>query len=70
MLQAGSTPFTASLAASTMWGLHAMTNYVPKGSKGTPLTKLLRQLRIPYDALDLSPQNRSRIAFPGCDLGL
>lgn len=50
-------------------GLHAMTNYVPKGSKGTPLTKLLRQLRIPYDALDLSPQNRSRIAFPGCDLG-
>ena len=50
-------------------GLHAMTNYVPKGTKGTPLTKLLRQLRIPYDALDLCPQNRSRIAFPGCDLG-
>lgn len=50
-------------------GLHAMTNYVPKGTKGTPLTKLLRQLRIPYDALDLCPQNQSRIAFPGCDLG-
>ncbi|MDP4879302.1 MAG: FAD-dependent oxidoreductase, partial [Opitutales bacterium] len=50
-------------------GLHAMTNYVPKGTKGTPLTKLLRQLRIPYDALDLCPQNGSRIAFPGCDLG-
>jgi phytoene dehydrogenase-like protein len=49
-------------------GLHAMTNYVPKGTKGTPLTKLLRQLRIPYDALDLCPQNGSRIAFPGCDL--
>ncbi|MFP4069250.1 MAG: phytoene desaturase family protein [Verrucomicrobiota bacterium] len=49
-------------------GLHAMTNYVPKGTKGTPLTKLLRQLRIPYDALDLCPQNGSRIAFPGCEL--
>ena len=35
-------------------GLHALTNYVPKGTKGAPLTKLLRQLRIPYDALDLS----------------
>jgi len=50
-------------------GLHAMTNYVPKGTKGTPLTKLLRQLRIPYDALDLCPQNGSRIHFPGCQLG-
>lgn len=49
-------------------GLHAMTNFVPKGAKGTPLTKLLRQLRIPYDALDLCPQNGSRIAFPDCDL--
>ena len=27
-------------------GLHALTNYVPKGTKGTPLTKLLRQLRV------------------------
>ncbi len=50
-------------------GLHAMTNYVPKGTKGTPLTKLLRQLRIPYDALDLSPQNCSKIHFPDCQLG-
>ncbi len=49
-------------------GLHALTNYVPKGTKGTPLTKLLRQLRIPYDALDLCPQYGSRVAFPGCDL--
>ncbi|MBL6838667.1 MAG: NAD(P)/FAD-dependent oxidoreductase [Puniceicoccaceae bacterium] len=49
-------------------GLHAMTNYVPKGTKGTPLTKLLRQLRIPYDSLDLCPQNGSRIHFPGCQL--
>ena len=45
-----------------------MTNFVPKGTKGTPLTKLLRQLRIPYDALDLCQQNGSRIAFPGCEL--
>jgi phytoene dehydrogenase-like protein len=50
-------------------GLHAMTNYVPKGTKGTPLTKLLRQLRIPYDALDLCPQNGSKVAFPGCEMG-
>jgi len=49
-------------------GLHAMTNYVPKGTKGTPLAKLLRQLRIPYDALDLCPQFGSKIAFPGCEL--
>jgi len=49
-------------------GLHAMTNYVPKGTKGTSLTKLLRQLRIPYDALDLCPQNGSRVCFPGCEL--
>lgn len=50
-------------------GLHAMTNYVPKGTKGTPLIKLLRQLRIPYDALDLCPQNGSKVSFPGCELG-
>lgn len=50
-------------------GLHAMTNYVSKGTKGTPLTKLLRQLRIPYDALDLCPQNGSKVSFPGCELG-
>lgn len=49
-------------------GLHAMTNYVPKGTKGTPLAKLLRQLRIPYDELDLCPQFGSKIAFPGCEL--
>jgi len=49
-------------------GLHAMTNYVPKGTKGTPLAKLLRQLRIPYDALDLCPQYGSKVAFPGCEL--
>ena len=30
-------------------GLHALTNYVRPGVKGTPLTKLLRQLRIDRD---------------------
>lgn len=49
-------------------GLHAMTNYVPRGTRGAPLTKLLRQLRIPHEAFDLSPQVRSRIAFAGQEL--
>jgi len=44
-------------------GLHALTNFVPKGTPGTPLTKLLRQLRIPYDALQLAPQGWSQTAF-------
>lgn len=44
-------------------GLHALTNYVPKGTPGAPLTKLLRQLRIPYDALELGPQRWSQTAF-------
>lgn len=44
-------------------GLHAMTNYVRPGVKGTPLTKLLRQLRLDRDALGLCEQRRSRIAF-------
>ncbi|AHF93777.1 phytoene dehydrogenase [Opitutaceae bacterium TAV5] len=47
-------------------GLHAMTNYVPPGVRGTPLGKLLRQLRIDRDEFALCPQKRSRIAFaPG-----
>lgn len=49
-------------------GLHAMTNYVAPGVKGTPLTKLLRQLRIDRDEFALCPQKRSRIAFTDCQL--
>jgi phytoene dehydrogenase-like protein len=49
-------------------GLHAMTNYVAPGIKGTPLGKLLRQLRIERDEFALHPQKQSRIAFPGCSL--
>lgn len=42
-------------------GLHAMTNFVPAGTKNAPLTKLLRQLRIRYEELDLCPQRESAI---------
>ncbi len=49
-------------------GLHAVTNYVPPGAKGTPLIKLLRQLRLRREDLDLCPQRGSRVAFPGVDL--
>jgi phytoene dehydrogenase-like protein len=49
-------------------GLHAMTNYVSRGTKGTPLGKLLRQLRIERDEFALCPQKQSRVAFPGCSL--
>ena len=45
-------------------GLHALTNYVKAGTKGHPLTKLCRQLRIPYEALQLSEQKSSLIQFP------
>ncbi len=44
-------------------GLHAMTNYVAPGVKGTPLVKLLRQLRIEREEFALCPQKQSRIAF-------
>jgi phytoene dehydrogenase-like protein len=49
-------------------GLHAMTNYVAPGVKGTPLGKLLRQLRIEREEFALRPQKQSRIAFAGCAL--
>lgn len=47
-------------------GLHAMTNFAPKNApKTATLLKLLRQLRIPYDALLLREQNHSSVRFPG-----
>ncbi len=49
-------------------GLHAMTNYVPPGTRGAPLTKLLRQLRIRHEELGLFPQTTSDIRFPGAAL--
>ncbi len=44
-------------------GLHAVTNYVAPGVKGTPLGKILRQLRIDREAFALCPQRGSRVAF-------
>jgi phytoene dehydrogenase-like protein len=50
-------------------GLHAMTNFVEKGTnKQAPLPKLLRQLRIRQDELDLVEQGHSAIEFPGVKL--
>ncbi|MGA2017692.1 MAG: NAD(P)/FAD-dependent oxidoreductase [Opitutaceae bacterium] len=44
-------------------GLHAVTNFVPAGVKGSPLGKILRQLRIEREELALCPQKGSRVAF-------
>lgn len=52
-------------------GLHAMTNFVRPGVKGTPLTKLLRQLRIDREEFALCEQKQSRVAFgPRGDVSL
>lgn len=45
-------------------GLHAMTNFASKGERRKPLTKLLKQLRIPYESLRLREQSHSLIDFP------
>ncbi|MGL6196125.1 MAG: phytoene desaturase family protein [Thermoguttaceae bacterium] len=45
-------------------GLHAMTNYVPKGTKVGPLSRLMKHLRFTWDDLGLVPQIGSAIAFP------
>jgi phytoene dehydrogenase-like protein len=45
-------------------GLHAMTNYVPKDVKLTPLPKLLRQLKLKREDFALCPQQMSAIKFP------
>jgi phytoene dehydrogenase-like protein len=45
-------------------GLHAMTNYVPKSVKLTPLPKLLRQLKLKREDFALCPQLMSAIKFP------
>jgi phytoene dehydrogenase-like protein len=47
-------------------GLHAVTNYTPPGARSGPLVRILRQLRLDRDQLDLCPQRRSRVAFLGC----
>ncbi|MBN8624063.1 MAG: NAD(P)-binding protein, partial [Planctomycetes bacterium] len=49
-------------------GLHAVTNFTPKGTKKGPLARLLRQLRFSWDDFALKPQLGSRIAFPSASL--
>src|SRR6476620_10426026 len=50
-------------------GLHAVTNFTPKGTRKGPLARLLRQLRFNCDDFSLAPQIGSTIAFPGVSLG-
>ncbi len=49
-------------------GLHAITNVTPKGTRRGPLARLLRQLRLNWDDLAISPQLGSEIVFPGARL--
>ncbi len=49
-------------------GLHALTNFTPKGTRRGPLAHLLRQLRVAWDEWALVPQRGSAIAFPGVTL--
>lgn len=49
-------------------GLHALTNFMKKGEKGKPFSKLLKQLRLSYDDFKLCPQTYSKISFPGMEL--
>lgn len=49
-------------------GLHALTNYTAKGTRRGPLAKMLRQLRLRWEDLQLAPQAGSQIAFPGTTL--
>lgn len=50
-------------------GLHALTNFVRPGVKGTALGKLLKQLRIRREELQLCEQKGSRVTFPSESLG-
>lgn len=45
-------------------GLHAITNYVKKGTKNTPLSKLFKQLKLKYEDFALCEQKSSVISFP------
>jgi phytoene dehydrogenase-like protein len=49
-------------------GLHALTNYAPKGTKTGPLARLLRQLRLRWDDFAIAPQLGSEIVFPAARL--
>ncbi len=45
-------------------GLHAMTNFAPASQRHAPLSRLLRQLRLRLEDLDLCPQSFSEIRTP------
>ena len=49
-------------------GLHALTNFVPPRTPGTPLTRVLKQLRLRHADLALGEQAHSEILFPGVRL--
>ncbi|NQU22637.1 MAG: NAD(P)/FAD-dependent oxidoreductase, partial [Candidatus Nealsonbacteria bacterium] len=49
-------------------GLHAVTNFTPKGTRRGPLARVLRQLRLAWEELALAPQIGSAVAFPGVTL--
>jgi phytoene dehydrogenase-like protein len=49
-------------------GLHALTNFTPKGAKRGPLARLLRQLRLSWDDFAIAPQLGSEVVFPGARL--
>lgn len=51
-------------------GLHALTNYAPEDQRGATLNKILRQLRIKREELQLCKQLQSEIAFPNATLKL
>ena len=51
-------------------GLHAVTNFTPKGAKRGPLARLLRQLRIRWEDLGLVPQIGSPWRSPASRCGL
>jgi phytoene dehydrogenase-like protein len=49
-------------------GLHAVTNFTPRGTKRGPFARLLRQLRFRWEDFALAPQIGSSIVFPGVEL--
>ncbi len=49
-------------------GLHAVTNFTPRGTKRGPLARLLKQLRFRWDDFSLAPQWGSAVRFPDVEL--
>ena len=49
-------------------GLHALTNFTPKGTKTGPLARLLAPIALRWDDFAIAPQLGSEIAFPGVRL--